>query len=137
MNEIEIFEHTADIGIRLARPTLNLLFRDAAFGMFHIIAPGNEFRPLIRKDIVVEADDREQLLVAWLSELNFLFQTELFIPAEIKVDVAGIEVRAVAMGETVDRGRHNVEIEIKAVTFHKIYVVQKSGQWQARVIFDI
>ena len=85
---IEIIDHTADIGIRLSRATLADLFRDAAFGMFRIIAPESQFQPKIERQVVGQGDDNEQLLVAWLSELNFLFKNELLAPAEINLKIS-------------------------------------------------
>ena len=64
MKSIEIFEHTADIGIRLERPTRELLFNDAAMGMFHIIAPGNKFQTQIEYKAIVDGADNACLHVA-------------------------------------------------------------------------
>ena len=137
MNEFEIFEHTADIGLRLVRPTLAELFRDAAFGMFQVMAPDNHFQPREQKLIVLRAGDLEELLVNWLSELNFYFQTEQFVPAEIDMQVEGKMLRAEVRGEFFDPAVHVVEIEIKAVTFYKIAVKREQAGWRAQVIFDI
>ena len=41
----ELFEHTADLGLRIRAPNLETLFRDAATGLFAMIAedpPRNE-----------------------------------------------------------------------------------------------
>ena len=137
MKDIEIFEHTADVGIRLARATREELFRDAAAGMFQIIAPGNNFVPHINYAVEAAGANNEELLVNWLSELNFYFQTEQYVPVEIEFDMAEHQLVARIKGDKIDRQRHAVEIEIKAVTYHKINVTMKNGLWQAQVIFDI
>lgn len=137
MNNIEILEHTADVGIRLSRSTREALFRDAAFGMFHIIAPKNIFQPKIEYSVTVDGADDEELMVNWLSDLNFYFQTEQYVPFEITLDIAEYKLVAHIKGDIVDRNIYNVEVEIKAVTYHKIFVSQKNGLWNAQVIFDI
>ncbi|RLD12480.1 archease [candidate division KSB1 bacterium] len=135
--DFEVFEHTADVGLRLARATLAELFRDAAFAMFCIMAPGCELKSRLVKHIRVQADDLEELLVSWLSELNFLFQTELFAPAEVNLKIDNNDLFATVAGEIIDPLQHRIELEIKAITYHKILVANKNGLWRAQVIFDI
>lgn len=137
MKNIDIFEHTADVGIRLSRRTREVLFRDAALGMFHIIAPDNVFQTHLDYTVKVTGADNDELLVNWLSELNFYFQTEQYVPVEMDIDMTAHQLDARVKGERVDHNKHNVEIEIKAVTYHKIFVKQEDGLWQAQVIFDI
>lgn len=136
MKNIEIFEHTADTGIRLSRPTRETLFRDSAFGMFHIIAPGNIFHPKIEYSVAVDGADDEELMVNWLSELNFYFQTEQYVPVEINIQFDKDKVIAHIKGDVLKQSIHTVETEIKAVTYHKIYVKQ-NNKWHTQVIFDI
>jgi SHS2 domain-containing protein len=135
--DFELFDHTADIGLRLARPVLSDLYRDAAYALFALIAPKSEFQPLVQKKVQVQGDDSEQLLVNWLSELNFLFLTDQYAPAKINVSVNNDIINAVLWGEIVDPDKHDIELEIKAVTYHKIYVKQDGDLWRAQVIFDI
>ena len=70
MNDIEYFDHTADVGFRLVRPAKEDLYRDAVFGMFDIIAPTKEYRKTVDYEITVTGKDLEELMVNWLSEFN-------------------------------------------------------------------
>lgn len=45
------------------------VFIDAAHGLFDVIADGSKIRGDVRQEIVVQAEDMQHLLVAWLSEL--------------------------------------------------------------------
>jgi SHS2 domain-containing protein len=38
---------------------------------------------------------------------------------------------------SLDKGRHEILREIKAVTYHQISVERKDGGWEAQIIFDI
>ena len=137
MKDIDFFEHTADVGFRLQRPTRELLFADAARGMFYLIAPDSEFSSEIRKSVSAQGDDDEQLFVNWLSELNVIFQTELFVPVEFdSIKMTADSISAQVSGERVNPEKHNIELEIKAVTYHKLYV-KHENEWKAQVIFDI
>ena len=138
MKNFEFFEHTADVGLRLQRPTREQLFVDAARGMVELIAPNNDWHPKISKFVRAEGEDDEQLLVNWLSELNFLFQTELLVPVEFRsVKMTASEIRVELTADRVHPDVHNIELEVKAVTYHKISVKQENDTWTAQVIFDI
>jgi SHS2 domain-containing protein len=138
-NTIEILDHTADIGLRLRRPTLEALFVDAALAMFQkIIAPAAHFEAMVEEQITLQAADLEQLFVAWLAEVNFLFQTRLFVPVAIHLSfTAENEIVAHLSGECIDREKHEIAAEIKGVTFCMLNIQQEKSGWLAQVIFDI
>jgi SHS2 domain-containing protein len=46
-------------------------------------------------------------------------------------------VTAIAHGEKIDPGRHEIKTEIKAVTYHGLYLRQTERGWEAQVIFDV
>jgi len=66
----ELFDHTADVGLRVRAPDLPRLFCEAAEGLFSVIVEeiprGVSSR---RLDFRLEAEGAEFLLVDWLSEL--------------------------------------------------------------------
>lgn len=45
------------------------VFIDAAHGLLDVIADGSKIRGNVRQEIVVQAEDMQHLLAAWLSEL--------------------------------------------------------------------
>jgi SHS2 domain-containing protein len=137
MNDFEIFDHTADVGIRLHRNTREELFRDAALAMFSIMAPENAFEARLTQKVRVEGDDDEQLMVNWLSELNFLFQTRQFVPVEIFVEMSVNALQATVKGDTVDPQKHIIATEIKAITYHCLEVEKDPNGWKAQILFDI
>jgi SHS2 domain-containing protein len=44
---------------------------------------------------------------------------------------------ATARGEPIDLRRHEIDVEVKAITWHGLKVEQQAGQWLAEVIVDI
>ena len=137
-SHIEFLEHTADIGIKIKAPTLEQLFILAAEGMFEIIIPNRKVNSLENIKVQVNAIDREELLINWLSELNYLFQTQQFLLNTVsEIQVSDKSLSAKISGEKIDPARHPVETEIKAITFHKLYIRQEKTKWTAQVIFDI
>jgi SHS2 domain-containing protein len=135
----ETFEHTADLGLRIRASDLDKLFADAARGLFSMIAPdANSIRP--RSDLVLEigAEDLELLLFDWLSELLYTYETRHLLLVEFDVAVTDCRLRATARGESIDPARHQLDHEVKAITYHGLKLVRElDGQWLAEVIVDI
>ena len=136
----EIFEHTADLGLRATAPTLERLMADAARGLFEIIAGDlGQIRP--RHDhaerFIVAGTDPTWLLFDWISELHAAFELRrmLFCGFDVSIDAAGLH--ATAQGEPYDPARHLLAHEIKAITQHELSVVETADGWEATLIVDI
>lgn len=134
----ELFEHTADLGLRVVAPDLPTLFADAARGLFAmIVADLRSIRPQRAWTIDLPGGEYELLLFDWLSELLFLFDTQhaLLCEFDVRLDASGLH--ATARGETWDPSRHALEHEVKAITYHGLRVQQRPDGWTAEVIVDI
>ncbi len=134
----EPIDHTADVGYRLFAPTLAELFAVAGRALFDAITELDSIQPQFERKVEAEAGDVEALLVAWLSELNYRCITELELYGEFVIDeISSTAVRATVRGEKIDPARHVIQTEIKAVTYHELYVRQIENGWEAQVIFDV
>ena len=135
---VEYIDHTGDTGILVTADTPQQVFTTAAKCMFHIICPSKACHHNLSYAIKLQGQGFEQLLVDWLSELNFLFQTESFLLAEVNdFLIRDNTLTARVSGEKLDTTLHNIHTEIKAVTWHNLYLKPVNGKWQAQVIFDI
>ena len=77
MKRYEYLEHTGDIGIRAYGGTLKELFINAAQGLLEAIADLTTDRYSdAQTEIEVSAESLEELMVAWLDELNFRHEVE-------------------------------------------------------------
>jgi SHS2 domain-containing protein len=134
----EVFEHTADLGLRVRAADLDALFTEAAQALFEaIVTDLATVQPLRRVDITIEGDDREYLLFDWLKELLYHFDAEHLLLGKFEVHVEGNRVKATCWGEPLDRARHQLEHEVKAITYHGLKVEQTPDGWLAEVIVDI
>jgi protein archease len=136
----EIIDHTADIGIRVEAASLAELFTEAAEATFDLmVAQKRAFIPSIEVPIAVEAPAVDQLLVRWLSELLFIFESRRLVLTNFWIDaIDDHHVEGAAKGLKYDETRHSQKLAIKAVTYHKLSVApDASGRWHAEVIFDI
>ncbi len=130
----EEIEHTADAGIRAYGGSASEIFASAAEGMFSLIADPKNVEAKGEVEVRLSAEDLPKLLVAWLSELLFLHETQKLLFCKFDVQVRGSSLDAHVWGETIDKRRHELKLAIKAVTYHRLSVDVKKGV--AEVIFD-
>ena len=134
----EIFEHTADIGLRMTADTLPELFVEAGRGLMGLMVDNAlEAKPLVEIPLVITGYNHEELLADWLSEVLYLFEVRHLVLSDFAVKVTAEGIQAVVKGEMLDRQRHRVAHEVKAVTYHRLRVEHVGGQWVAEVILDI
>ena len=81
--------------------------------------------------------DREYLLLDWINELLFLFESKKFLASQFDATVCDDGVRGTVHGEPYDSARHALAHEVKAVTYHGLKVEPTEGGWLAEVILDI
>ena len=141
MQRYEYLEHTGDIGIRAYGNTLEELFINAAQGLLEAIANLSTVGTTTQIEIEVSAESLEELMVAWLDELNFRHEVEeiFFQRVEIReISEAPCWLAAVAYGEPADFTKHIVYTEIKSITYHQLIVERTlENRWMAQVIFDL
>lgn len=138
MNRFRLLEHTADMGIAAEGENLAALFQQAALGLRQIMTDTVDIEP--RQEVLIElqAQDREELLVNWLGELVFLLEDRQLLPAVFEIESATEErLRARIWGEPLDPARHELEREVKAVTYHQIRVERTPAGWRAQVFVDL
>ncbi|MFL5243287.1 MAG: archease [Gemmataceae bacterium] len=134
----ETFDHTADLGLRIRAGDLNTLFSEAARALTAVMVDNPEsIEPRQKLEIQVAADDLEFLLFDWLRELLYRFDAEHLLLVKFEVHVAGLALSAGVWGEPLDRGRHVLAHEVKAITYHGLLVEQVADGWLAEVIVDI
>jgi SHS2 domain-containing protein len=134
----EILDHTADTGFRAWGATPEELFQNSARAMMAIAADTSTVHPRVERNIEVHGEDYESLLVNWLSEILYLFDTNSFAPNDFRVEeITPTHLKARLVGETRDPGRHPWTLIIKAVTYYELRVEQRTGRWESQVFLDI
>jgi len=134
----EVFEHTADVGLHAFGRTLPELFVHAAQGMESLLVPAEEVHVVTSRQIIVDGHDTISLLIAWLNELVFLFDTEYLLFRDFVIETINeTQVTGRASGEPYDSQRHHLSSAIKAVTWHEAAITRLDETYQARIIFDL
>ncbi|MCD6450951.1 MAG: archease [Acidobacteria bacterium] len=132
-----LIDHTADVGIEVFGKSLPELFENAAFAMFHLMASLDSVSQKKAFSFSFEEESLEDLLHSWLGELLYRFSLDHLIFSHFQVEELGDNIlRAKAFGERYDPTRHQLLLEIKAVTYHQLEVKKINALWGARVIFD-
>ena len=134
-----MLDHTADVGFDLRASTLEDLFDEARRALLMVAFERPPQDGEIEREIYLSASDRETLLVRWLNELAYLIQDVGFVPvgARIRLDEAGLSLRASLTGAPVLLEEYGWQGEIKSATYHGLDVSNDDEGWHARVILDV
>jgi len=135
-------EHTADIGIVAEGASLEEVFANAAFGMLSLVYQGLPRQGQSRQRIELEEASLPDLLVRWLSEINYLLTVHHFLPVhilqlQIKEQNQNYHLQAVMNGADSKQQEKELHAEIKAVTYHQLQLKQNEQGFTAWIIFDI
>jgi len=135
--EFEILDHTADVGIIAYGADLKQAFANAARALFSLITELDDVEEVLYRDIELTASDEESLLVGWLNELVYRFDTEgiLFKRFDI-IQLDDTRLKARSYGEKADRARHSLKTGVKGATYHMLKVDKTDG-FRVQVLFDI
>ena len=137
MKKYETFEHTADVGLKIYGKDLKELFINAALGLFSFITDLKKAESKTEINIILKAENQEELLVSWLNELIFQFSARNFIPKEFKIlKIIDKEIKAKISGQKLDLSKHKILSEIKAATYHELEIKKTKNGLEAKVIFD-
>lgn len=125
-------DHTAEAALEVDAPTEEGVFGEALRALAELLGGDGAGEP-VTKEIAVEADDRGALLVAWLSELVFLAETEAFVPGR----VTSIALSDTGLAATVDGRRSEPRFLVKAITYSQLRFERHGYRWQATVVVDV
>ena len=134
----ELIDHTADVGVKAYGKNLSEAFENAAKAMFDIITDKSDIESIGQYNIKLKADNLEQLLVDWLSELLFLNSAKnlVFGFFKVNIDENKKSLSSTVFGEKYDISKHKIGAEIKAVTYH-ILEVKNKKPFYVQVLFDV
>ena len=125
--------HTADWTLRVWAENLNILFIQAARGMFALMGVERADGEPVYRQIRLQANDIESLLVAFLSDLLFYLEEEgqVFDPVEVWIENSDLTAHLV--GSPV----RNQQKEIKAVTYYRLAIEPTAEGYEVAITFDV
>jgi SHS2 domain-containing protein len=128
-------DHTADLMIKAHGRTLEECFSNAGYALFDQTVELSGIHPCESRHIEATGEDMEDMLYSFLSELLFIEDCDNLILCEFCVRIDGNKVLCDARGEQLDKNRHRVRSEIKAVTYHMMDV--NPDEPSVTVVFDV
>lgn len=132
---------TADIAYFAYGKSLEEMYENAALGLFSLIAELQKVDERQVDLITVEAEDREALMLDFLNELIYRWDTEgvLFSSFSCELDETseGLKLVAECKGEVFDEERHEINAEVKAVTYFGMEVKKENDTWKTKVTPDV
>lgn len=135
----EVFEHTADVGLRIRQNSFAELLAEAGVALFELMVENLEtVKPTLLHHIQITQVEKDILLFDWLNELLYLSDAQQWLLCRFDVTIVADTLNATVYGEPRDETKHQLDHEVKAITYHQLKVEQLSdGQWLAEVILDI
>jgi SHS2 domain-containing protein len=146
----EFFEHTADIGLNAFGKTQLELFENAARGLYAAMGEFVTSGQAIQHELELSASNAEELLLDFLRELHFLFDTRRWVFSQFEWREGSFKIQdgtlasgdnlklsVILRGAVADFENSTLKTELKAVTYHHLKVVRTDGVWKATVILDV
>ncbi|MBV6340579.1 archease [Candidatus Magnetobacterium casense] len=138
MENVEILDISGDLGINVLGQTLEDIFINAAIGFYSLTTSIETVNAITTIQVKVMEDTTERLLVAWLNELIYIFDTDGFIGKKVTIEsLDGRHILATLNGEYFNPEKHECGLLIKAATYHKLQLEKGAAGWSAVIIFDI
>ncbi len=137
VKRFEIIEHTADIGIAAYGNDLKKAFANAAYALFSLMVDLKDVGDTLCREVKITAESQEDLLVAWLNELLYIFEVENVLFRRFRIgELTETRLRSGCYGELIDPTRHKIKMGVKATTYHMLKIERKNG-FRVQVLFDI
>jgi SHS2 domain-containing protein len=133
---------TADAAFEAWGDTVEETFISAADATMNVMVEDlSTIHDWERRKIEVEAETLDMLLFQLLQELVYYKDAEqllLRVPyVHIEREDGRYTLKAEAYGETLNALKHDLNVDVKAVTLHRFRVEKTPRGWETTVILDI
>lgn len=135
-------EATADIAFEATGKDLPEVFQSAADALMNVMIDNlDAIQSRERRTIEISSEALDLLLLDLLQSLIYYKDADQLLLRVTKVDINRVNeawrLRALGEGEYLDRERHQLLTDVKAVTLHDFRLERVKDGWQAHVILDI
>lgn len=140
MEEYKFFHHTADAKFQAFGQTLEETFAHAALAVASLMWDWEKIAKNIEISVAVEGKDLEQLLVIFLEEILYLFDTRNFLlgsadNVSLEQNDGDWSLHALFRGD-VCAGEYEIFGGVKAITYNEI-VINDRAPFMVQVVADI
>src|SRR3989344_6399616 len=140
MEQYKIVDHTADAKFQAFGKSLDEAFKNAALGMFSILIDPKQVMQKKTFEFEIDSEDLESLLYDFLEKFIVLMDTENFLLSNLEINIEKLaadfyKLTCTAKGDTSKNYKTNGDI--KAVTYHDMFVKKEKGLWTVQAVVDI
>jgi SHS2 domain-containing protein len=140
MDKYRFLPHTADGKFQAFGKTLEEAFGNAALAVASLVWDWEKIEPKVRHFVHVRGIDREQVLVKFLGEIVYLFETKRFLLGRvdglrIRTEFASVSLEALLLGDVLAEN-HELHGDVKAVTYHELKIEECDG-FTVQVVVDL
>ncbi|MBS3133626.1 archease [Candidatus Woesearchaeota archaeon] len=137
----EFIDHTADVAFKSKGKTLEELFESCALATEQTMVKNlKKIKHKTIKSIKLKAKNPEELLFNFLQELIFLKDANLLLFSKFRIKIKhGKELilNAGLYGEKINPKKHELLVDVKAVTLHMYKVEKVKNYWRSFIILDV
>ena len=132
----------ADVAFEAWGATLEEMFTSCADAAMNVMVEDlATIQRLETLEIAVENGEADLLLFNFLNELIFYKDARRLLLRVSDLTISRrnglFSLHAVLSGEEIDPARHQLNVDVKAVTLHRFRVEETGTGWEATVILDI
>lgn len=139
------YKHTdsntcSDVGLIVTGNDLSQLFSDAAVGLIAVTAEPEELVEQKAVDLKLAAESLEDLFYSWLSEVVYLKDARNLLVCRCEINISQeppFMLTGKVYGDIIDRMRHTLKVDVKAVTYYRLRVEKKNDHWEAEAVLDL
>jgi SHS2 domain-containing protein len=126
-------EHAADWELEIWAPELTGLLVQAALGMMALSGIKLETKPRTERNLNLNYQDAESLLVDFINELLYFLEKENLAFDKFDLKLEKDKLYAGLFGAKIA----GLDKEIKAATYHNLQVIRSLTGLHARIVLDV
>jgi SHS2 domain-containing protein len=128
----------ADIAFEADSASLRGIFEASGRALSDVMVDRRTLEPRLTRQLRLEAEDSDRLLYNFLTEIIVLKDVDSLLFKRFHVEMLGDSSLVASVdGERIDRKRHRLRNDVKAVTMHMFGIRREGKRWKATVVLDI
>jgi len=134
---IREIETTADTSLDIRAESMADLFAAASWGMTALMIDPDVLGDSIQHFIQIQSESTDTLLIDWLSELLFLFDTRHVLFHRFHLTLTDTALKGQICGDRINPEIHGIRNAVKAVTWHGLAIRKTGDEFGVRILFDL
>lgn len=140
----EFLDHTADVWVHAWGPALEQAFEQCVYGLMEtMIEDFRSIEEVQTHQFEIIEETKGSLLIAFLTEFLFLFDTEglifhrMTIDAIVPLDNGHFQLKGTGYGDIFDREKYTPDTEVKAITYSYLEIKETEQKTEIKIVYDI